>query len=50
MPPAPGFIYIETFPWLMAAAQAIPGVEVGTFYRAFCHKNDINVARQISAY
>jgi hypothetical protein len=49
-PAASGFVFIEIFPWLYAAAQAIPGCTKQVFYSAFVHKNDINHARQDNGY
>lgn len=49
-PPASGYVYVETFPWLCGAVEAIPGSSLDTFYAAFMHKNDINFQRQRRNY
>lgn len=49
-PPASGFIYVEIVPWMYCAVQAIPHVDMETFFSAFIHKNDINFARQDEGY
>lgn len=49
-PAASGYVFIEIFPWLYGAAQAIPGCTKEVFYSAFVHKNDINFARQDRGY
>ena len=49
-PAASGYVFIEIFPWLYGAAQAIPGCTREVFYSAFVHKNNINHARQDRGY
>jgi hypothetical protein len=49
-PPASGFVYFGTMPWLCFAAQSIPGVTLEIFYHAFMHKNTINNQRQDNNY
>ncbi len=49
-PAASGFVYIEVFPWLYGAVQAIPGITPTVFYSAFVHKNNINFKRQDEGY
>jgi hypothetical protein len=49
-PPASGFVFIETMPWLCVAVQCLPDSTVEEFYSAFIHKNDINFQRQAGGY
>lgn len=51
LPPASGFIYMETVPWLYACAALLPHEDPQRlFYSSFIRKNDINFERQQKGY
>jgi dUTPase len=49
-PARPGFVVIETWPWVMAAFADIPDATPELFFSSYMHKSDINFERQRSGY